>query len=150
MSFTDLTNTQHDFGGDVDDVLLGRTARAAELERWRRRSGVDDTSLELSAAGNATAGSFVQIEAEVIRVEAVENGGTRYQVTRGMHSSPAAAHAAQAPIYHAAEQDGDRGVSAELLRKPLQRELEPGGDAARRAGGERGVVRHESRAATVR
>ena len=96
VSFTDLTNTQHDFGGDADAVLLGRTARAAELA-LARQWATDDTSLDLSAQGTAMAGSFVQIEAEVMRVDAVQNSGTRYQVTRGMHTSPAAAHAAQAP-----------------------------------------------------
>jgi hypothetical protein len=62
-------------------------------------AGAGDTTLTLTAAGNATAGSYVQIDAEVVRVDAVANGGTQYQVTRGMHSSPAAAHAAQAAIY---------------------------------------------------
>jgi hypothetical protein len=60
---------------------------------------VDDNSLELSAAGNAVPGTFVQIDAEVIRVEGVENNGMRYRVTRAMHSSPAAPHSALAPIY---------------------------------------------------
>jgi hypothetical protein len=32
-------------------------------------------------------------------VDAVANSGLQYQVTRGMHTSPAAAHTAQAPIY---------------------------------------------------
>ena len=41
----------------------------------------------------------MQIDSEVIRVEAVANGGTQYQVTRAMHSSAAAAHAAQAAVY---------------------------------------------------
>ena len=36
---------------------------------------------------------MIQIEAEVLRVEAVLNEGTRYQVTRAMHTTSAASHA---------------------------------------------------------
>ena len=142
VSFTDLTNTSTISAATLTlhywDELRGRPTLALA-----QAAGIADTTLQLSAAGDATAGSFVQIDSEVIRVEAVANGGTQYQVTRGMHSSPAAAHAAQAAVYHAAEQDGDRGVSVELLRESLQRELEPGSEPAGRAGGECGVVRHE-------
>jgi hypothetical protein len=46
--------------------------------------GTSDSLLPLSAAGSALAGSFIQIEAEVIRVEEVQNNGNRqYRVTRG-------------------------------------------------------------------
>ena len=64
VSFTDLTNTQHDFGGHVDAVLLGRTCvGAANRASGAGGAAVDDSSLELNAAGDATAGSFVQIDA---------------------------------------------------------------------------------------
>jgi hypothetical protein len=36
----------------------------------------------------------------VIRVEAVENNGTQYSVTRAMHGSLAAAHGTPMPVYH--------------------------------------------------
>jgi hypothetical protein len=98
VSFTDLTNTSTVSAATLTmhycDELRGRPTLALA-----QAAGVADTTLQLSAAGDATAGSFVQIDSEVIRVEAVANGGTQYQVTRGMHSSPAAAHAAQAAIY---------------------------------------------------
>jgi hypothetical protein len=55
--------------------------------------------LDLSASGTAVAGTFVQVEGEVMRVEEVQNNGARYRVTRGMHGSLAAAHAAQALVY---------------------------------------------------
>jgi hypothetical protein len=98
VSFTELINTSTISAATLTmyywDELRGRPnvtlAQAA---------GADDSSLELSGAGNATSGSFVQIDAEVVRVDAVENNGTRYQVTRGMHSSLAASHSTQAPIY---------------------------------------------------
>jgi hypothetical protein len=58
-----------------------------------------DTTIELAASSTAVAGSFVQVDAEVIRVDAVENGGLRWQVTRGMHLSAAGAHAARSVPY---------------------------------------------------
>jgi hypothetical protein len=62
-------------------------------------AGASDTVLNLSAAGTAAAGSFIQLEAEVIQVQAVEHSGMQYQVTRGLHNSTAAAHAAQTLVY---------------------------------------------------
>ena len=98
VSFTDLTNTSTISAATLTmhycDELRGRPTLALA-----QAAGIADTTLQLSAAGDATAGSIVQIDSEVIRVEAVANGGTQYQVTRGMHSSPAAAHAAQAAVY---------------------------------------------------
>jgi hypothetical protein len=58
-----------------------------------------DTSLTLTAAGGASAGSLVQIEREILKVTAVSAGGTQYQVERGQHGSTAASHAALTPIY---------------------------------------------------
>jgi hypothetical protein len=98
VSFAELTNTSTISAATLTmyywDELRGRPGLTLA-----QAAGGGDTSLELSAAGDATAGSLVQIDAEVVRVDAVENSGTRYQVTRGMHSSPAAAHAVQAAIY---------------------------------------------------
>ena len=98
VSFTDLTNTTTISAATLTmhywDELRGRPSLTLA-----QAVGVGDTTLALSAAGDATAGSFVQIDAEVVRVDAVANSGTQYQVTRGMHTSPAAAHAAQAAIY---------------------------------------------------
>jgi hypothetical protein len=61
--------------------------------------GATDTTVDLATAGTASAGNLVQIEGEVLRVEAVQNGGTRYQVTRGLHGSTAAAHTASTPVF---------------------------------------------------
>jgi hypothetical protein len=58
-----------------------------------------DTVVNLTPAGTAPAGSFVQVEAEVMQVVAVANAGLQYQVTRGMHGTTAAAHAAQLALY---------------------------------------------------
>jgi hypothetical protein len=98
VSFTDLTNTRTISAATLTmyywDELQGTPAIALASA-----VAAGDVLLSLSSAGSAQAGSFIQIELEVIRVEAVQNNGTQYQVTRGAHGSQAAAHAAQTPIY---------------------------------------------------
>jgi len=98
VSFTDLTNTRTISAATLTlhywDELTGKPTiwLASALQ-------ASDTLVPLSAAGGALAGAFVQIETEVMQVTAVQNNGLQYQVTRGMHGTQAAAHAAQAPIY---------------------------------------------------
>ncbi len=98
VSFNDLTNTQTISAATLTlhywDELGGRGGLALTLA-----IGANDTVVDLGTASPAIAGSFVQIDIEVVRVDAVENAGFRWQVTRGMHLSTAAAHAAQAPVY---------------------------------------------------
>ena len=98
VSFTDLTNTRTISAATLTmyywDELQGTPAITLASA-----VGTGDTLLSLSAAGSAQPGSYIQIELEVIRVEAVENNGTEYSVTRAMDGSQAAAHAAQTPVY---------------------------------------------------
>jgi hypothetical protein len=98
VSFMVLTNTSSISAGTLTmhyyDELQGPPAILLTSA-----VGATDTVLSLSAAGPATAGSFIQLEAEVIRVDALQNNGTAYGVTRGMHGTTAASHAAQTPIY---------------------------------------------------
>lgn len=98
VSFTELTNTSTVSAATLTlhcwDELKGRpTTRLAQ------GVSAEDSILILSAPGNATPGSFVQIDAEILRVDTVQNGGSQYGVSRGMHSSPAAEHAASSLIY---------------------------------------------------
>jgi hypothetical protein len=98
VSFTDLTNTRTISAATLTmyywDELQGTpTITLASAV------GTGDTVLTLSSAGPALAGSYIQIDLEVICVTAVENNGTQYTVTRAMDNSLAAAHAAQAPVY---------------------------------------------------
>jgi hypothetical protein len=99
VSFTDLTNTRTISAATLTlyywDELQGTPAITLASA-----VGTGDVLLSLSSAGSAQAGSFIQIELEVIRVEAVANNGTQYSVTRAMDGSQAAAHAAQTPVYH--------------------------------------------------
>jgi hypothetical protein len=98
VSFTDLTNTRSISSATLNmyywDELQGKpaTALAAGI-------AAADLLMDLNAAGNAVAGNFIQVEAEVIRVEEVQNNGARYRVTRAIHGTTAAGHAAAALVY---------------------------------------------------
>jgi hypothetical protein len=63
----------------------------------------DDTTISLSQPAAASAGDFIQIDAELLQVTAVANGGLQCEVTRGVQSSTATAHVAQTPIYRLSE-----------------------------------------------
>jgi hypothetical protein len=99
VSFTDLTNTRTISAATLTmhywDELQGTPAIALASA-----AGNGDTLVSLSAAGTAQAGSFIQIDLEVMRVEAIQNNATQYSVTRAIDGSQAAAHAAQTPVYH--------------------------------------------------
>lgn len=99
VAFPTLTNTTTVTAGTLTmyywDELVGNT------QYWLASAmAATDTVLNLTQAGTATARSFVQVEAEVIQVVAVQNGGLQYQVTRGMQGTTAVAHAAQVLVYH--------------------------------------------------
>ncbi|HEY1496052.1 MAG TPA: hypothetical protein VGF49_15980, partial [Candidatus Solibacter sp.] len=98
VSFTDLINTQTVSSATLtlhywDELVVRPGAGLANA------LAETDKVVDLVTASSAAAGNFVQIDYEVVRVDAVENGGTRWQVTRAMHRSAAAAHLAQAPVY---------------------------------------------------
>jgi Putative phage tail protein len=99
IGFSDLTNTHTVEAGTVTvyywNELMPPTA-------FQLASPItdQDTVIELNCTGIAQAGAMIQIESEVCRVEASLNGGTRYQVTRGMHTTAASAHSAAIPLYH--------------------------------------------------
>ncbi len=101
ISFTDLTNTRSITSATLTlhywDELQGTPATALA-----NAMGVSDLSLSLNAAGPGAVGSILQIEREILRVEEVTDNGASYRLTRGFHGSQAAAHAAQAPVYHLA------------------------------------------------
>lgn len=98
VSFSDLTNTHTITSATLTlhywDELDGRPTLTLASAM-----GAADTAADLASPGTATAGSLIQIDGEVLRVDAVENNGTRYQVTRGLEGSTAAAHAAATAVY---------------------------------------------------
>jgi hypothetical protein len=72
-----------------------------------------DLTLNLTVAGPSEAGSFIQIELEVMQIIGILNSGTQYAVTRGMHGTTAAAHASQTLVYPLQ----DKVVIASFARK---------------------------------
>jgi hypothetical protein len=67
----------------------------------RLDGGIDDggQTLNLTMAGPAEAGSLIQVELEVMRVDGVLSGGTTYQVTRAIHGTEAVAHGDLTRVY---------------------------------------------------
>jgi len=98
VAFPNLTDTTSVTAATLTiyywDELIGNTPYSLASA-----TAATDTVLNLGQAGTATPGSFVQVEAEVIQVVAVQNNGLQYQVTRGMHGTTAVAHAAQVAVY---------------------------------------------------
>jgi len=58
-----------------------------------------DATINLSVAGSSQPGDYIQIETEVLQVIATLNGGTQYEVARGIDGTTAAPHATQTAIY---------------------------------------------------
>ena len=102
VSFTDLTNTRTISAATVTlhywDELRGQpaTTLAGALD-------AASTEVDLNQAGSAQAGSFLQIDREVMLVAAIRNNGLGYSVTRGVHGSQAAAHTVPAAVYPLAD-----------------------------------------------
>jgi hypothetical protein len=103
VSFTDLTNTQSISSGTLTlyywNELLGT---AVTLLAGDIAAGVQ--TLTLNAAGPGQVGSVLQIDGEILRVSAVSNGGTQYNIVRGVDGSVAAPHIGATPVYHLASQ----------------------------------------------
>ncbi len=58
------------------------------------------TIVELSTPGPASVGTLLQVDAEILVVEELLDGGARYEVSRGSHGTVAAAHPAGSVVYH--------------------------------------------------
>jgi hypothetical protein len=99
VAFQDLVNTRNVAAGTLVlhywDELRSPSSLSLAATVSESQSYID-----LTTAGSAGAGELVQAGAEILVVEAVENGGLRYQVRRGSHGSQAAEQAAGTPVYH--------------------------------------------------
>ena len=98
VAFPDLTNTHSVTAGTLTLYYWDELTGGTPLSLTSAMSATD-TVLNLSQVGTAAPGSYVQLEAEVIQVAQVAMDGLQYQVTRGMHGTTAASHAAQALVY---------------------------------------------------
>jgi hypothetical protein len=115
VSFTTLTNTRSISSGTLTVHYYDELQGPPEIS-LASGVAVTDTVLHLSAAGTAAAGSFIQLEAEVVRVDA--NSGLVYGVTRGMHGTTAAAHTAQTPVYGLQSTTAIAAFSADFFGSP--------------------------------
>jgi len=100
VSFTDLTNT-HTISAGTLTLFYWNELNSPSAFTLENAAGTADTTITLNAAGTATVGSLIQIDAEILQVTAV--AGAAYTVTRGSHGSTAVAHAAGAFVYHLSE-----------------------------------------------
>ena len=99
IGFTDLTNTHTIVAGTLT-LFFWNELNSPSTFTLASAAASTDATITLSAAGPASAGDLIQIDAEILAVAGTLSGGTVYQVTRGSHGSTAAAHLAAAPIYH--------------------------------------------------
>ncbi len=99
IGFTDLTNTHTIVAGTLT-LFYWNELNSPSTFTLASAAASTDATITLSAAGPASAGDLIQIDAEILAVAGTLSGGTVYQVTRGSHGSTAAAHVAAAPIYH--------------------------------------------------
>jgi len=98
IAFSTLTNTTTISSGTLIVNYWNELASPSTLSLSQQISAID-TSISLSRSGSAIPGSLIQIDGEILTVDAVLKGGTQYQVERGTQGSSAAAHITQTPIY---------------------------------------------------
>jgi hypothetical protein len=101
ISFTSMTDTETISAATLSVYYWDELQGATTFE-LAAATGASDASLTLASPGPAQAGSILQIDSEVLEVTAVSAGGSQYAVQRGVQSSPASAHAAQAAVFHLA------------------------------------------------
>ncbi len=98
VSFSTLDNTHTISSGTLRlyyrDELAGAppTALVTAVQ-------ADDLTIGVAGAGGLSTGVYIQMGAEVLRVEEVLSGGTQYRVTRAMHGTTACAQPAGTAIY---------------------------------------------------
>ena len=97
VSFTDLTNTRSVSSGSLtlhywDELGPVPTATLAH------DLTATDQLVDMTVAGDAMAGSLIQIEAEVMLVNGLANSGLQYQVTREARGSRASGHVSGTPV----------------------------------------------------
>ncbi len=100
ISFTDFTNT-HSISAGTLSLYYWDELQSTPATVLATAMDASVTTLTLNSAGGATAGTLIQIDAEVMQVTAV-TGGTQYTVTRGAFGTTAAAHGSAATVYQLA------------------------------------------------
>ncbi|HKW96960.1 MAG TPA: phage tail protein [Bryobacteraceae bacterium] len=98
VSFPDLTNTHTITAGTLTIYYWPELNSSAQPNAASDISA-SDTIINLNTTSTAQPGTYIQLEREVARVDALLSGGSQYQVTRGIDGSNVAAHAAGTVVY---------------------------------------------------
>lgn len=98
VSFPDLSNTRTVYAGTLalhywDELSSPSTmSLAEELEP-------EGSYLVVSGGGEGQVGELLQVDDEIVKIEEVLDGGSRFRISRGVHSSPVGTHEAGRPVY---------------------------------------------------
>jgi hypothetical protein len=103
VSFPDLTNTGGISSGTLTLYYWNELLGPPSTVLANALGGADEV-LTLDVGGSAQAGTYLQIDGEILSVTAVAANGTQYSVTRGLDGSTAAAHAAGTAVYQLTSQ----------------------------------------------
>jgi hypothetical protein len=98
ISFTDLTNT-HTISAGTLTLYYFAELNGLPTVSLAAAIGPEDTFADLTGQSTAAAGTFIQLEAEVLQIAAVLNNGSRFQLVRGLHTSTSAAHASGTLVF---------------------------------------------------
>ena len=99
IGFEELVNTRTISAGTLTLHYWPELSSPSQVE-LSQPMGAEDTLVSLSAAGGAEPGSLIQIDAEVLAVAEVLDGGTQYQVTRGVQGRMAESHPQGTAVFH--------------------------------------------------
>ena len=98
VSFADLTNT-HTISAGTFTLYYFRELDGLPTVTLASTIGAQDTVATLSAASTLQAGSFIELDGEVLQVAAVLNNGSQFQLVRGVQGSSSASHASGTLVY---------------------------------------------------
>jgi hypothetical protein len=98
IGFESLTNTQTVSAATFTIYYFNELGGQPQTKLSAAIQAADDV-ISLTVAGASQPGSLIEIESELMRVDAVLSSGAQYQVTRAMHGTTAIAHASQKTVY---------------------------------------------------
>jgi len=98
VSFADLTNTHTTTAGTFT-LYYFRELDGLPTVTLASAIGLQDTIANLSAATILKAGSYIELDGEILQIAGVLNNGSQLQLVRGVHGSSSAAHAGGTLVY---------------------------------------------------
>ena len=98
IGFESLTNTQTVSAATFTIYYFNELGGQPQTKLSAAIQAADDV-ISLTVAGASQPGSLIEIESELMRVDAVLSSGAQYQVTRAVHGTTAIAHASQNTVY---------------------------------------------------